>query len=597
MVIHAFNAVLFYFLAIRLLGAAFTEKRDISASSLRLAAAIAALLFGLHPLRVEVVAWATARGYVLSGTFFLLALLAYLASTERRGQVNPKVRGGRSYLIASVVCFAVSLASVPAAVSLPLVLIILDVYPLRRLPTGGRWWTPVARRVWAEKIPFFILAAALAGSAPLMKKLEGSLSVLPLDESLAVAAYGMACAPLRTLIPVGLSPIYQLPQRIEPTEAPYVLGGLFLFVATVVLIAARRRAPAGLAVWLCYLVLMLPVSKIIHYGPLITADRYTYLSCMGFPLLATSAALWWYTNRPARFNAVAWLTAAIVVLALLVPMTRFHLAVWRDSETFFRRVVEVDPTGTDALGNLASVYLTRGEVDQAVSLYHRCLELKPRDSVAHANLGRILADRREWDAALKHLRIGLGPNPFAKDEGTRWTHLIMAITLAHKGDLAEAIEHYRASLKGNVGFAKGCSGLAAKLTETGFDKIAEQVYRHGIEHSPDSLSLLNNLAWLQATSSDPQVRNGREAVANAQRAWEQAPDKENLGLLDTMAAAWAAAGDWAKAVETADRACTLAKQSGRTDVAREICDHLELFRNRQAIGKPAEAAAQTAAAP
>src|SRR5213596_3257731 len=210
LLLHAANAVVFYFVALRILTLALPSLAD-GGHALAASAGFAALVFAIHPLRVESVAWVTERRDVLSGLFFLLTILVYVRSCER------EARGRRWYWL-SVALFACALLSKSMAVSLPVVLLILDVYPLRRLGGPIGWRTASARAVYLEKIPFVLLAAAASALAFLAQFLLQSmppLAELSVPARLAVSAYGLSFYLWKMLVPLNLSPRYGRPLPVD----------------------------------------------------------------------------------------------------------------------------------------------------------------------------------------------------------------------------------------------------------------------------------------------------------------------------------------------------------------------------------------------
>ncbi|HEX9445620.1 MAG TPA: hypothetical protein VGA73_15970, partial [Candidatus Binatia bacterium] len=244
LVLHAANAVVFYFLAARLLSLALTAGRDDFA--VRIGAAFAAVLFAVHPLRVESVAWATERRDVLSGLFFLSAIFSYIKAATAETE-----SAYRKWMASAVGIYILSLLSKAVGMSLPAVLLVLDVYPLRRLEADPRQWSGGAsRKVLGEKAPFVLLAAAAAVLAAVAQ--TGAMK--PVSEHglvgrLSQAGYSFAFYLWKTIAPVGLSPLYELPPFFRPGDGIYVLSGLSVVAATIALVVFRRRWPAGLAVW------------------------------------------------------------------------------------------------------------------------------------------------------------------------------------------------------------------------------------------------------------------------------------------------------------------------------------------------------------
>src|SRR2546428_2669194 len=242
LLLHAANAVVFYLVARRILGLALPGPDNPGPGRLAVSAAFAALLFALHPLRVESVAWATERRDVLSGLFYLLTLLVYLRACERQER-------GRWWYAGSVALFICALLSKSMAVSLPIVLLILDVYPLRRLGGTGGWWGEAARRVYLEKIPFVLLAGATSVVAFLaLARLHNtaSLDQLTVLGRLAVSAYGLGFYLWTTIAPVNLSHLYPLPAEVILSAPPFLLSYGVVVAITALAWTLRRRVP-GLA--------------------------------------------------------------------------------------------------------------------------------------------------------------------------------------------------------------------------------------------------------------------------------------------------------------------------------------------------------------
>src|SRR6059058_4026118 len=231
LLLHAANAVVFFFVVLRILTRALSSPSE-RGHALALSAGFASLVFAIHPLRVESVAWATERRDVLSGLFYLLTILEYLRARE------PEKRGRWWYWL-SVVTFVCALLSKSMVVNLPVVLLILEVYPLRRLGGAIGWWSAPARRVYVEKIPFVLLAAAasaIAFMAQFSAQTAASLAQLSVLGRLAVSAYGLSFYLGKLVVPVNLSPLYELPPTVNPGALPFILSyGLVLAITALVL--------------------------------------------------------------------------------------------------------------------------------------------------------------------------------------------------------------------------------------------------------------------------------------------------------------------------------------------------------------------------
>ena len=241
-----------------------------------------ALVFGLHPLRVESVAWVSERRDLLCGVFYLLAALAHVRGAETGGLVVGRWRA------LSLAAFAAALMCKAIAFTLPLSLLVLDVYPLRRrrsLREAGLGLWPLVR----EKLPYAALAGAAAVVAFLVRQASGDITDYQRHgpgTRLAITAYGLWFHVQKLVWPAGLSPMYEMPPEIVPWQWRFIGPVLALVAVTAVLIAFRRRWPAALAAWTHSAIVLLPISGVVHSGVQFTYDRYSYLSGLGFAVLA-----------------------------------------------------------------------------------------------------------------------------------------------------------------------------------------------------------------------------------------------------------------------------------------------------------------------
>jgi len=457
LLLHAANGVVFYFVAAHLLSLAFSSSRE--ESSILLGAGSAALLFALHPLRVESVAWVTERRDVLSGLFFLLAVRFYLEAATAKS--TARYRKG---LALTLVVFILSLLSKAVAVTLPAVLLVLDFYPLGRL--GGiyrQWFARTNRTIWIEKIPF-VLLAAIAGWVAVLGQYTSvavrSLAQTSAPERLAQASYGLVFYLRKTIAPAGMSPLYQLPENFDPLDWPYLASGILVLGLTVALIALRRRWPAGLAVWVYYLALVLPVSGIVQAGPQLVADRYSYLACLGWALLAGGGvvnlgACW---QKHGRMFAVATSTLVMLTAIGLGSLTWRQTQVWHDTETLWRHAVTLDPESSIARNQLGNALADRGALDEASEQYRQALRIRPTYAGAYYNLAMALADRGDLDGAMRHYEAAVRFDPANAN-----AHNNLGAILARRGELDAAIEHYHRALQIRPEFPEARDNLSRAL--------------------------------------------------------------------------------------------------------------------------------------
>jgi Flp pilus assembly protein TadD len=425
-----------------------------------------AALFAWHPLRVESVVWITERKDTMSGCFFLLTMLAYWAYAERREKGRPAA----SFYAVTLMLFAAGLMCKPMLVSLPLVLLVLDFWPLGRLAGAsenrlGRW-----RSALSEKIPFFALAAMVSLLTVRMQGGSGAFTLkLPLAARLGNAVVSMVRYLGKFVYPVDLAVCYPHPGYWPA----WVVAGAILLVGGISLVAWRQRAlrPWLLTGWLWYLAMLLPVIGIVQVGFQAMADRYTYL-----PLLGIEVALLSAVKNIRLSSAGRWLagTAGAAVLASCATLTWAQQGVWRDTRTLFehavavtgpnpvgeallgytlfnlgeregaeqhsRRALELDEANTTAISTLARVREIRGQTDEAETGYRRALMLNPTDAQTALQLGRLLLRRDRPDLAEPFLKSAVTLQPGLADENLR-----LAVIARQRGITGESLVHFWAA--------------------------------------------------------------------------------------------------------------------------------------------------------
>ena len=527
-VLHAANAALVYLVAQRLFRIVWPDTSAAGVDGLRIAAALAALVFGVHPLRVESVAWITERRDVLSGFFFLLAVLMYLRACEVESRDG---RPWSKFYWAAVGTFVLALLSKSMAVTLPVVLLVLDVYPLRRLRPGARGWlTPGPWRIWQEKLPFLLVGAVV--SAVAFRALLGGAAAtswerLGLPERVAISAYSVAFYLRKTLVPLGLSPLYELSLPVHMFDRRFLVSGVVVLFITLAALASRRRWPGLLAVWTCYVVMLLPVAGIFHNGHQIAADRYSYLPGVGWALLAGGAVV--VASRRLRRarsgrRALAALAAVLVVsaTAALALTTWRQAKIWRDDETLWRHAVRLDPASSVAASNLGSGLRLRGKLAEAIEQSERALllrpayaeahlnlglakaaqgrageaerhfrqvlEIRPRSAPAHAGLGALLETQERLDEALEHFHLALQINPRSAS-----IHNDLGVALARRGRIAEALPELLEAVRIDPSLAPAQNNLGMALAQTGRLTEAANHFRAAIHSNPDYQEAQQNL--------------------------------------------------------------------------------------------------------
>jgi Flp pilus assembly protein TadD len=548
--VHVANAVLVYALTLRL--------ADVSAypsAGRRTAALFAGLLFALHPAVVEPVAWASAFPYVLSTFTLLLSFLAYI--TER-----PRT---------SLALYAAASLTRATALGYPVVLLIADWFVLGRRRNGFR-----ARLV--DKTPFVAVAGLMAVAEWLSRDVTG------LGEVGIVTRLGMAtAAPFvylwRTLWPVALSPLYVLP--IVPSTAwiPLTLALAGLVAFTAFAWRVRTRWPIVGIAWIIYLALLAPVAGFTPTGLQATADRYMYVPGVVIAVVVGLAVGRAATTRGVGGAAITAATAAIAALGVLTwTQTRY----WNNSTTLWTRVAELDARNDVATYNLAVAFGEAGRDEEAIAWYERTLALVPdhdlarhhlavlQAAAAERNADRLIAAGREQEASAEYAHA------LALDPTRVHARAAHGMLLLQHGDVKGAAAELGAAVDGGTTDVAVPNALAFVLMQTGDAAKAASVLTHAIEAHPEDINLTHNLARLLATATDPRVRDGERALRLALDVCTRTGNRDPRAL-DTLAAAYAAAGQIDQARATAARAAARARELGDGAAAAEIDAHARRY--------------------
>ncbi len=423
--------------------------------------AVVALLFALHPLRVESVAWVSERKDVLSTFFALLALLAYAsyAASARSREAAPQAPSGggrpaaRPWLAYSgaLAAFALALMSKPMTVTLPLLMLALDAWPLRRR---------LAPRLIVEKIPFFALSAAVAAITVVVQRRGGALALLqPIPLGIRLQNAAAACAEylLDFFWPQGLAVFY--PYRFDGPSGAGLGGALLLLAGVTALAAFAWRARPYLAVgWAWYLAGLLPVLGVIQAGAQSRADRYTYLPLVGIAIAVVWAAADALRRQPApRARALAWGATGAAVAALLV-LTTLQLRHWRSDVALFGHAVAVTEDNWIARNNLGIALAREGRFEEAVAQHREAIRLQP-----------------EWSEVYKF-------------------HAALAHELTQLGRLDEALQAYGEVLRREPRHATALNETGVLLARTGRLDAALEHFARAVQLVPDHAQLRVNYA-------------------------------------------------------------------------------------------------------
>jgi protein O-mannosyl-transferase len=518
LLLHAANTVLLFLLLQRLTGAV---GRSV----------FVAALFALHPLHVESVAWVAERKDVLSTFFGLLVLLSYRSYTTHKTY--------KTYLL-SLSFFALALMSKPMWVTLPLILLLLDYWPLQRVSgEGGEaagsapdTWHPAPgtshlTRLIAEKWPFILLSAASCIVTFLVQRSAGAVSSLvrlPLGARIENSLVSCLRYLAKTFWPVDLAIPYP-----HPGHWPFALvlfAAVLIVGVSVLALCTRRTQPFLFTGWFWFLITLLPVIGLVQVGNQSLADRYMYVPSIGLFL----ALAWGATARLERWRwprpAIA--VPAVLILAVCAARTRDQLRYWQDSETLFRHAIAVTENNYLAHDNLGFHLYTKGRLDEAYEQYQQALRIHPGDPSTLNNLGSLFATRKQFAEAIRCYEAALKARPDYAD-----AHNNLGVAHYTLGDHAAAFVQFNEALRLAPDNAQAHLNLANVSAANGKFDDAIAGFRRALSLQPDFPEALNNLGLLWAARGQT-----GDAIALFERALQLEPEDElihkNLG--DTLAA-------------------------------------------------------------
>ncbi|HKB92264.1 MAG TPA: tetratricopeptide repeat protein, partial [Opitutaceae bacterium] len=439
--LHGFNAGLLFLFLLRATGAAWPSL-------------MVALLFAVHPLNVETVAWASQRKSTLSTLFFFLTLHGWLGYTKNRSWLA---------YVASLTAYALGLMAKPMLVTLPGVLVLLDGWPLRRFT----WKKEVLAKSAVEKAPFLVLALATAGVlwVPWGALANSSRGHPVTVASVANALVNVAIYLRKTVLPFDLAVLY--PHRSAVSAIKVASALLLILGISAVTLLRRNQTPSLLVGWLWFLGTLFPVSGVLFIGPHELADRYAYLPVIGLFIMAAWAIpsrFWTETPLFSRtvlaaiilfFGAVAWhqtgfwknsvtlweRDAAVTPVSSTQQMNLGNalLGEGRDQEAepCFHLAAKLEPNDARPYIDLALISNRRGNRAGAVELLQKAIAIEPREARAHNNLGSLLQDLGRNDEASIELKTALTLNPSLAE-----AHLNLGVLLATQGNLTEAVQRF-----------------------------------------------------------------------------------------------------------------------------------------------------------
>jgi len=510
--LHAVNAALVFLLLRGLTGAV---GRSL----------MVAMLFGLHPLHVESVAWVAERKDVLSTLFGLLSLICY-------GRYARSKPASAQYLLA-LLFLALGLMSKPMLVTWPFVMLLLDYWPLGRMRNAECGMRSFSRLL-LEKVPFFILAAAMCVVTMVVQKQPGESEMLipslPLGARIGncLVAY---CRYLEKLFwPTDLAVFYPHPGH-WPVGTVLLAGGLL--AGGSVIFWRLRRQPFLLMGWLWFLGTLVPVIGLVQVGGQAMADRYAYVPSLGVFIMVVWGV--YELTRGRRYQSVRLAAAGLAAITLCVAVTRQQLSYWQNGETLFRHALNVTENNWLAHNNLGVVLEDQGRISEAISQCQEAVRLRPDFAEAHYNLAIALGKNGQIDDAISQCQEALRLKPdYAEAHnnlGVAWlkqgrmadaihqyqsalslnpdyaeAHFNLGVALGDQGQMAEAIHQYQAALRCKPDYAGACNNLGVAFGKQGRLDEAILQFQNALRLQPDDVEAQNNLARLLEIKNAPSAK-------------------------------------------------------------------------------------------
>jgi len=406
--LHVINSILFYFLITVFIRQA-TIVPIAGLVAVQIGAVFGALFFAVHPLRVETVAWISTRGDLLCGVFYILTIIAYVRMNEGK---DAGVK--RKWFLLALLFFMFSLLSRAWGITMPVVLLILDVYPLRRFDFINKS-IPSYKKLLLEKIPFILLALA-TGLLAFWAKRASMFMVTGhgVIERFMQATYGLCFYLFKTLVPIKFSPFYLLSKTFNPMETKYVLSALSVLGITLSLTVMRRRWPWALTAWVCYAVIVSPLLGFAQSGFQIAADRYTYIACMPFGVLTGVGVFRLWTAWQGK-RLFAAMTVTCMSLLVLSVMSFRQTRIWHDNAKFLDYILKLDPGNYISYYDRGLLHDKQGDWVSAVKDYTNVIRLDHQHAKAYNDRGVLRKVQGDLEGAMEDFNSAIRLAPFSPE--------------------------------------------------------------------------------------------------------------------------------------------------------------------------------------
>lgn len=530
--IHAFNTSLIFILVIKLFKHNGLNEPGLNKRPF-ITASVTSILFGIHPFHVESVAWVSERKDVLCAFFYLLSLIAYLeyTSTDRK-------RKKPFYYSLCFTLFALALLSKPMAVSLPVVLLILDYYPLRRLTSENG----LRKTTWVliEKLPLFLLSLLLSLTTIWIHRSIGALRSADIPffiDRIVVAVWAYTFYLIKMILPTNLAPLYPYPEQIDFLTFRYIASFIFWMIITFFAVKSMKRNSLFAATWFYYLITLLPVIGILKVGKYAVADHFSYLPSLG-PFLLIGLGISVVFEKRYRF-AIG--SSLILIVALLSYKTVKQIAVWHDSMTLWAYEIKLYPNTQLAHNNRGIVHLGLNDYRQAIISFDKAIKLDPKYPEPYLNRSIAYFKLGNYQQAIKNLDIAIELNPrFAE-------------AYYNRGLVFSELENYE---QARIAFNKAIElnpGYVGAYYNRGIIYRKLRNYQQAIENYNKAIELdpLDSKVYYNRGNTNSRLGNYRDAIKDYSRAIGINPRYANA--YNNRGLALASLGNYRQAIEDYNR--------------------------------------------
>ncbi len=501
-ILHSLNAFLVVIIVAGIMGivqvkrdSAISDNGKVLIRSILITAGVTGLLFGIHPLRVESVAWVTERKDVLSIFFVLLSLLHYVKYLKDSGS------GKRTcYYVLALVFFLMAFMSKPIAVVLPLILVLIDIYPFERITSTRD--KDKRNKALIEKIPFFVMgiifvAVTVLSNATIREEVPLS-SYLVFSERLLLAVRAICFYLYKLLLPINLAPFYAYTGKINIMNPDIILSFVFVTAITLFCVMSWRKNKIWLTVWMFFIITLLPVLGIVKIGYYAAADRYTYLPGTGIMLLfgLSAAYLWEILGAGQKLNLKRGVLAAVllIVFVSLSALTVKQTGIWKNSLALWNAELRLFPVYS-VYNSRGKAYSNQGDHPLAIADFKKAIELNPSFTDAHINLGISYAGSADCRRAIESFNTAVMQVPdrikVYYNRGICYKSLGM-----HEAAIEDFARVIGSDLEDRSVIAMALLNRGALLARPGMYQRAIDDFKHVVELDPGSALAYRNMAAL-----------------------------------------------------------------------------------------------------